>query len=172
MADSVSPHSLGSQSPKSTRQLSLELGKLAEDLVAQWLIQQGWEILQRRWRCKLGELDLIIYTANPASTQTPLAFVEVKARSSGNWDTNGLLSITPRKQDKLWRSAQLFLANYPHLAELPCRFDVALVSCRKRPTSASGQSTEAIQNPVSIEMKEQCDRSPLPNARTLFSGRI
>ncbi|MBW4657565.1 MAG: YraN family protein [Drouetiella hepatica Uher 2000/2452] len=115
---------------KSHRQASLELGKLAEDLVAQWLIAQGWEILQQRWRCQWGELDLVIYTANPASTQTPLAFVEVKARSSGNWDTNGLLSITSQKRDKLWRSAQFFLTQHPHLAALPCRFDVALVSCR------------------------------------------
>jgi putative endonuclease len=115
---------------KSTRRSSLALGKLAEE-VAQWLIGQGWEILQRRWRCKLGELDLVIYTPHPASTQTPLAFVEVKARSGGNWDSNGLLSITPQKQDKLWRSAQLFLMQHPHLATLPCRFDVALVFCRE-----------------------------------------
>ena len=136
---------------KSTRQSSLELGKLAEDLVAQWLLGQGWEILQRRWRCKLGELDLVIYTANPASTQTPLAFVEVKARSSRNWDTNGLLSITAQKRDKLWRSAQLFLTQHPHLAELPCRFDVALVS---------GQL-----------VSHQEPRSPLPK-QTLVETRV
>ncbi len=126
----VAPTMPNPKALKSTRQSSLELGRLAEDLVAQWLLGQGWEILQRRWRCKLGELDLVIYTANPASTQTPLAFVEVKARSSRNWDTNGLLSITAQKRDKLWRSAQLFLTQHPHLAELPCRFDVALVSGR------------------------------------------
>jgi putative endonuclease len=137
MAD-ASEFSSGSKSPqtskqaKTSKQASLERGRLAEDLVAQWLVGQGWEILQRRWRCKWGELDLVIYTANPASTQTPLAFVEVKARSSGNWDGDGLLSITPQKQEKLWRSAQLFLAEHPQLAGLPCRFDVALVACQER----------------------------------------
>jgi putative endonuclease len=120
------------------------IGFLAEDLVAQWLTGQGWEILQRRWHCRWGELDLVAKgaiapisktTSKNASLQSQpvLAFVEVKARSRGNWDANGLLAITPKKQAKLWQAAQLFLVEQPELAELPCRFDVALVSYGRLP---------------------------------------
>lgn len=99
--------------------------------MADWLIQQGWQILHRRWRCRWGELDLIAYQgANTSPESQQLSFVEVKTRSRGSWDQNGLLSITAAKQDKLWQSARLFLAQSPDLAEYPCRFDVALVSCR------------------------------------------
>lgn len=109
-----------------------DLGIYGEQLVRNWLIQQGWEILYQRWHCRWGELDLIAqgYNAQGGNLSSPmLAFVEVKTRSRGNWDLDGLLSITPTKQRKLRTTARLFLTRHPHLAQLPCRLDVALVSC-------------------------------------------
>jgi len=103
-----------------------ELGILGEDLVAQWLQQQGWQVLKRRWHSRWGEIDVVAQHPAPC-----LAFVEVKTRSYGNWDENGLLAINFQKRAKLWRTAQLFLVKHPHLAEWPCRFDVALVSYQK-----------------------------------------
>lgn len=105
-------------------------GLLAEELVAQWLMQQHGEILQRRWHCRWGELDLVAQLPTSVDrpfAQTTIAFVEVKARRENNWDLDGILSITAQKQQKLIKTAELFLADYPHLANLPCRFDVALV---------------------------------------------
>ncbi|MBD2181302.1 YraN family protein [Planktothrix sp. FACHB-1355] len=104
-----------------------DLGALGEDLVAQWLRSQGWSILHRRWYCRWGELDIIAQNSESAD----LVFVEVKTRSRGNWDADGLLSISPQKQAKLWQAVLLFLAAHPELAERPCRFDVALVRCER-----------------------------------------
>lgn len=106
-----------------------ELGLLAETLVANWLKQQNWQILAQRWHCRWGELDLVAMTETPLPC---LAFVEVKARSQGNWDADGLLAVTPAKQKKLMLAAQMFLATYPERAELPCRFDVAIVHYQRQ----------------------------------------
>jgi putative endonuclease len=107
-----------------------DIGCLGEQLVAKWL-EQNYNLLQQNWRCRWGEIDII---AQDKISQT-IAFVEVKTRSSNNWDENGLLAVNSTKQKKIITTASLFLAEYPRLAELPCRFDLALVShhkCRTR----------------------------------------
>jgi putative endonuclease len=99
----------------------MNTGKQGEEVVAQWLTTRGGKILHRRWRWKRGEIDLI------AIESDTLLFIEVKTRNRSNWDADGLLAITPQKQATIVRSAELFLLKYPHLAEYPCRFDVAIV---------------------------------------------
>lgn len=110
-----------------------ELGTLGESLVAEWLVSQGWEILERQWHCRWGELDLIaVHDALPhqgALSPWCLTFVEVKTRGRGNWDADGLMAITQSKRHKLWQAARLYLTRHPRWHEVPCRFDVALVTC-------------------------------------------
>jgi putative endonuclease len=109
------------------------VGQYGEAFVAQWLEQQGWSILARGWTSRWGELDVVALQQKGTRSPSCLAFAEVKTRSRGNWDEDGLLAITPTKQAKLWKTARLFLAKHPHLAEVPCRFDVALVTVREFP---------------------------------------
>lgn len=107
------------------RRASLQnTGNVGEGWVRQYLCQQGWQILAQRWRCRWGELDLVAHKADV------LIFVEVKTRSPGSWDRGGLLAVGIPKQRRLIRAAQAFLSQHPHLSELSCRFDVALIERR------------------------------------------
>jgi putative endonuclease len=107
----------------------MDTGKKGEEVVAQWLISRGGKVLHQRWRWKRGEIDLI------AIESDTLLFIEVKTRNRSNWDADGLLAITPQKQARIVRTAELFLLKHPHLAEQPCRFDVAIV--RHQPINRS-----------------------------------
>jgi len=121
-----------------------DIGVLGEDLVAQWLQFRGWVILHRRWRCRWGELDIIALQEAKGCPLPALAFVEVKTRSHGNWDADGLLSITQQKQAKLWQTAKCFLGTYPELADYPCQFDVALVFCQRLSKNQCHNSDETL----------------------------
>jgi putative endonuclease len=141
-----------------------ELGVLGEAIVVGWLQANGWEILHRRWHCRWGEVDII---AHQVRSQTPiLAFVEVKTRSRGNWDADGLLSVTAGKQAKLGKTAASFLAASPQWEDFPCRFDVALVRCemiRKSP------ATDVLEVPASVSLGQAIE---LGNYRLVLQDYI
>ena len=135
-----------------------EIGKLGENLVALWLETQGYELLHQGWHCRWGEIDLI---ALEKSTTT-LAFVEVKTRSHNNWDELGLLAITPQKQQKILKTASLFLAQNHRLSEFNCRFDVALVGYKTYNYQSSCQlfdftksSSIELEKPIFLSHKYQ-----------------
>ena len=93
-------------------------GEQAEKLAAIYLQKQGLKLLSQNYRCRYGEIDLILKDA-----QT-LVFAEVRLRKSANFG-GAAASITAHKQSKLVRTAQHYLGmqhNPP-----PCRFDVVLL---------------------------------------------
>ncbi len=77
----------------------------------------GLRLLERNWRCRLGEIDLI------AEEGRTVVFAEVRLRSPGSFG-GAAESITAAKRSRLLAAARLYLARRP---EAPCRFDVFLI---------------------------------------------
>lgn len=98
---------------------------MAEDLAAWFLRLKGYRIVKRNWRTRHGEIDLIVEKG-----QT-LVFVEVKARRNQRRGRPEE-ALTPQKQKRLLRLAELFLATFPH-PQHEIRLDVITVdfSCKR-----------------------------------------
>lgn len=80
-----------------------EIGAFGEQVAVQHLQGLGWHILQRNWRCRYGELDLV------AADGRTVVFVEVKTRTGDGF--GGLeYAVTPQKVSRLRRLAGLWLA--------------------------------------------------------------
>ena len=92
-------------------------GARAEDLCADLLRAAGLTLLERNWRCRLGEIDLI------AEERGTLVFAEVRLRGPGNFG-GAAESVTAAKRARLVAAARLYLTRRP---EMPCRFDVFLI---------------------------------------------
>ena len=93
-------------------------GAQAEQTAARYLQQHGLKLLQANFRCRFGEIDLILRDGET------LVFAEVRLRSRSDFG-GAAASIDRRKQGKLIRAAQLYLASLAHLP--PCRFDALLL---------------------------------------------
>ena len=95
------------------------LGKLGEDLACAELTRRGYEILERRYRTRYGEIDII------ARSGPSLVFVEVKAREGREFG-DGAEAITRRKRRRIAMAAMDYLVRHQK-DECPCRFDVVSV---------------------------------------------
>ncbi|WXL25013.1 YraN family protein [Ectopseudomonas mendocina] len=96
-------------------------GAAAEALARQHLEQQGLRLVAQNWRCRLGELDLVMLHADT------VVFVEVRYRRHRAWG-GAAESVDARKREKLCRAAQQFLLQESRWAKHPCRFDVIAVN--------------------------------------------
>lgn len=98
-----------------------DLGNRGEDETVKLLSSMGWQVLERNYRCRIGELDIVA-----RDTTGALVFVEVRSRTGVS---HGLPeeSVDYRKQNKLRMLAQQYLLAHPKLANSSCRFDVVAV---------------------------------------------
>ena len=99
------------------------LGRRGEDLACAELEKRGYVILERRFRTRCGELDIVARDAGV------LVFVEVKARSGSNFGTP-LESVTWKKRQRLSQMAVAYLC-HKRLGQVACRFDVISVNERR-----------------------------------------
>ncbi|MBU4376955.1 MAG: YraN family protein [Candidatus Omnitrophica bacterium] len=99
------------------------IGKTGEALASGYLKRQGYEILERNYKTKIGEIDIV------ARDGKALVFVEVKTRQS---DLYGLPeeAINAKKMRKLTQLAELYIKR-KHLYQTEARFDVVgiLMDC-------------------------------------------
>ena len=90
-------------------------GQLGEDQALIYLQQQGLHLLERNFRCKAGEIDLVMQDGKV------LVFVEVRMRSDSKFG-GAAASVGSAKQKRLINAAQIYLQR--HSMPPPCRFDV------------------------------------------------
>src|SRR6201997_1044885 len=87
------------------RQVAFRTGISAESRAAAFLIAKGFRILARRWKCPVGEIDIV------ARRRTLLVFVEVKARERFD---DAAEAVTPHQQQRLIAAAEAWLATHPN----------------------------------------------------------
>ena len=91
---------------------------MAEGAADLFLRAKGFEIIKRRYKTPVGEIDLI------AIDDAYLVFIEVKARQSID---DALLSITPKMRNRIQAAAGHFTMNFSEYAGRPMRVDVMAV---------------------------------------------
>ena len=109
---------------------TLTIGKSAEEYAKQYLQRQGLTLVGQNYRCKYGEIDLIM------QDKKTTVFVEVRFRKSQRFGS-GAETVDYHKQRKLLATAAHFLQSHADAAKRPCRFDVLSL------TTSPTQSQEA-----------------------------
>jgi len=94
-------------------------GDLGEDAAARYLEQRGFRVLDRNWRFRQWELDLVCMDGDT------VVFVEVKTRSVTTMGTPAD-ALDRKKQARLVKAASQYLTK-KELWDEPCRFDLAAV---------------------------------------------
>jgi putative endonuclease len=92
-------------------------GVRAEQLAEEYLLRQGLTLVERNFRCRMGEIDLIL------RDRDTLVFAEVRLRSASDFG-GAAASVDRAKQARVSAAALHFLAGK---RERPCRFDVVVL---------------------------------------------
>jgi putative endonuclease len=97
---------------------NISMGRKGEDLAVEYLIEEGCDILERNWRFKHIEIDII------ARDRDQLVIAEVKTRSGNTWGEPSA-AVDVRKQHALILAAERYI--YSHNIDLDVRFDIVSI---------------------------------------------
>jgi putative endonuclease len=97
-----------------------EIGTSYEQKAAEYLSKNGYNIIEKNFRCRIGEIDLIGRDGNY------LSFIEVKYRS-GIAKGYPAEAITPNKIRRITRTAQFYMLMHKIPQDTPCRFDAVVI---------------------------------------------
>jgi putative endonuclease len=99
-------------------------GSTYEQVAARYLENQGLQLILSNYHCRLGEIDLIM------KDHDTLVFVEVRYRLRSSF-VSPVLSINAAKQQKLLRTALVFIKHHNLNDKVPCRIDlIGLTRCK------------------------------------------
>ena len=107
------------------------LGRAAEDLALRHLEQAGLQCLARNYRCRAGEIDLVLL--EPQGAGAVLVLAEVRSRSRSDYG-HAAATVGRAKQRRLARAARHLLMTRREFRHLPVRFDVVAID----PPAAAG----------------------------------
>ncbi|AZN40838.1 YraN family protein [Paenibacillus albus] len=103
------------------------IGKFGEEEAARYLIEQGYQVLARNWRCRSGELDIV------AQSEGTLVVIEVRTRRQGGRFGTAAESVDFRKQHQVRATAEVYLS-LQKLHGQPVRFDVIAITAVLTPS--------------------------------------
>lgn len=115
----------------------IEIGRKAEQHAERYLSQNGLQLLERNYRCRGGEIDLVM------SEGQTLVFIEVRYRSHQSFG-GAAASVDRHKQQRLLLAAQHYLQQQ-RSADRPCRFDVVAIDPGKDGTPSLQWIKNAIE---------------------------
>lgn len=107
------------------------IGAYGEQVAVEHLENAGYTIVDRNWRCEIGEIDVVALAPGGAASQPSVIVCEVKTRNGLGFGS-GFDAVTPDKAARLRRLGHRWLAENgaPHGATL--RFDVVAVHLPRR----------------------------------------
>lgn len=97
------------------------LGDFEEGIACEFLKKNGYVVLERNFRCKIGEIDIV------ASNEDYLVFVEVKYRKNNQYGEPEY-AINKAKQNKIYKVAQFYMLKKGISMDTPVRFDAITIT--------------------------------------------